>query len=101
MAERRRGPDESARCCSAEDRIYRPRRKTILPEQAGGHPTRPAARVASSGEAPADRWRTRIGEPRRFRTVPVPQREGASRPWNGCLLLSSEDGEPSRGEVVE
>ena len=67
------------------------------PRRADGAPARLAPRRA----ARAGRRRANVGLAVRFRPLLLPQRQGADRPGLGALLLSAEDGEPSRGAAVE
>src|SRR5207249_7388253 len=61
----------------------------------------PAARLAFAGKACAYRWRTSRGGPFRLWIVFLPQRAGTDRAWKRSLLLSAQNGEPSRGAHLE
>src|SRR5439155_15903534 len=61
----------------------------------------PAARLASGGEAYADRWRTGRRGLFRLWIVFLPQRARTDRAWKRSLFLSAQDGEPPRGAHLE
>ena len=76
-------------------------RQVVHAQRQGRHADRASARLASGREAREGRRQARVGRHLRLRALHGAQREGTSRARRGPVLLSAEDGEPSRSASVE